>query len=487
MEAMKPTALKEMSEPGTVAHMPDRAGFFGRTRSALINAWRDIVGTARLRLSGAFRPDLPPDDLARLRERIDECLLALGGEVSARARAAELGACYLDLNDAGRTRFLGLLARDYGLDRKTAAAAAASLSAAKNEPAFAAAASDLRQALVPPRLKFLRQFSTLGEGIKFLTDLRADLIRFSKSEPELAGLDSELRDLLASWFDIGILELKRITWESPAALLEKLIDYEAVHQIRSWGDLKNRLDSDRRCYAFFHPRMPDEPLIFLEAALTTGMAGDVQALLDEGAPRQDPKSADTAVFYSISNAQKGLVGVSFGGFLIKRVVEDLAHEFPNLRQFVTLSPMPSFMRWLEAEIGAGHEVLEPPEANELAATAHANDGNAALLAMLRDQAWVGDAAKVELLKPVLLRLCARYLLLERRGANARDRVAHFHLGNGARVERLNWLGDRSAKGLAQSAGLMVNYRYKIDEIEANHEAYTGEGRITAAPAVRGLL
>lgn len=479
--------LKTKDKPGKLTRMNNGAGFFGRTRTALVNAWRDIIGSARLRLGGGFRPDLPPEDIERLRARIDECLLAKGGEVSARARAAELGASYLLLSEEGRKRFLGLLARDYGLDRGAVMAAMAPVNAAKDDASFGAAASELRLALTPPRLKFLRQFSTLGEGIKFLTDLRADLVGFAKDDPAMKPMDSELRDLLASWFDVGILELKRITWESPAALLEKLIDYEAVHQIRSWMDLKNRLDSDRRCYAFFHPRMPNEPLIFLEAALVDGMAANVQTLLDESAPREDPREADTAVFYSISNAQKGLVGVSFGGFLIKRVVDDLAHEFPNLKQFVTLSPIPGFVRWLKREIGTGSEVLSPPEAAEIAAAAQARDGQKALMDWLDDASWPNSPERAELLKPMLMRLCAHYLLEVKRGKNAWDRVEHFHLSNGARVERINWLGDLSAKGMAQSAGLMVNYRYKLDEIEANHEAYTGEGRIAAATAVRSLL
>ena len=391
------------------------------------------------------------------------------------------------LSPEGRKRFLGLLARDYGLDRQAVLDAVGPVTAAKDARGFTEAASNLRQTLTPPRLKFLRQFSTLGEGIKFLTDLRADLVPLAKADPEFGPMDSELRDLLASWFDIGILELKRITWDSPAALLEKLIDYEAVHQIRSWTDLKNRLDSDRRCYAFFHPRMPNEPLIFLEAALVDGMAADVQTLLDESAPRLDPRAADTAVFYSISNAQKGLVGVSFGGFLIKRVVDDLAHEFPNLKQFVTLSPIPGFMRWLKGRIEQGTDVLQPSEANEIAAAANASDAQQVLLDWLADPDWPKYADRADLLKSVLLRLCAHYLLEEKRGKNAWDRVEHFHLSNGARVERINWLGDLSAKGMAQSAGMMVNYRYKLDEIEANHEAYTGEGRIAAATVVRTLI
>ena len=201
---------------------------------------------------------------------------------------------------------------------------------------------ELRTALNAPRIKLLTQFNALPEGVKFLVDMRAELLRFGREDRGLVGLEADLKGLLAAWFDIGFLELKRITWDSPAALLEKLSVYEAVHQVRSWTDLKNRLDSDRRCFAFFHPRMPSEPLIFVEVAMVSGMAADVQALLDVKAPVIDPRSADTAIFYSISNAQRGLAGISFGGFLIKRVVDQLSAEFPKLKTFATLSPIPGF-------------------------------------------------------------------------------------------------------------------------------------------------
>ena len=213
----------------------------------------------------------------------------------------------------------------------------------------AAAERALRAALEPPRITLLRQFNALPEGVKFLVDRRAELIDLGQRDPVLHGLEEDLKRLLANWFDIGFLELKRITWESPAALLEKLMAYEAVHEIRGWTDLKNRLEADRRCFAFFHPRMPDEPLIFVEVALVSGMAGDIHALLDEAAPIGDPHSADTAIFYSISNCQRGLAGISFGDFLIKRVVDALATELPRLKVFATLSPVPGFRAWLEQQ------------------------------------------------------------------------------------------------------------------------------------------
>ena len=198
-------------------------------------------------------------------------------------------------------------------------------------------------------MTLLRQFNALPEGVKFLVDRRAELLGIAGQDAALRGLADDLRDLLANWFDIGFLELRRITWESPAALLEKLIAYEAVHEIRGWTDLKNRLEADRRCFAFFHPRMPDEPLIFVEVALVSGIAGNIHALLDEEAPIGNPQTADAAIFYSISNCQKGLVGISFGDFLIKRVADALTAELPRLKTFATLSPLPGFRAWLAAE------------------------------------------------------------------------------------------------------------------------------------------
>jgi malonyl-CoA decarboxylase len=288
----------------------------------------------------------------------------------------------------------------------------------------------------------------------------------AKQDPTFAALEQDLRSLLASWFDIGFLELQRITWESPAALLEKLISYEAVHTIQSWADLKNRLEADRRCFAFFHPRMPHEPLIFVEVALVDGIAANVQKLLDEHAPLTDPGSADSAIFYSISNCQKGLAGISFGNFLIKRVADELKGELPKLRNFATLSPIPGFRKWLDRQ----GEDIEPR-----------------LAEILSNPEWHLDEALAKEAREPLSRLCAKYLLLEKdRRGRALDPVAHFHLSNGARVERLNWLGDTSPNGLRQSAGMMVNYLYKLADVEANHEAYTGEGRLAASPGLRNL-
>jgi malonyl-CoA decarboxylase len=304
-----------------------------------------------------------------------------------------------------------------------------------------------------------------------------------KRDSLLLGLEEDLKGLLANWFDIGFLELRRITWESPAALLEKLMAYEAVHEIRGWTDLKNRLEADRRCFAFFHPRMPDEPLIFVEVALVTGMTGDIHALLDEAAPITDPHVADAAIFYSISNCQRGLAGISFGDFLIKRVVDALAIELPRLKVFATLSPVPGFRAWLEGQ-SRRDELLLPAERTAIEAIGEGGSERD-LLALLDRHA---DPKVAAVLRDPLIRLCAWYLLREKTSSGrALDPVAHFHLSNGARVERLNWLGDVSDKGLQQSAGIMVNYLYRLADIEVNHEAYRGEGRVVAASAIRNLV
>ncbi|OIQ98730.1 malonyl-CoA decarboxylase (MCD) [mine drainage metagenome] len=403
--------------------------------------------------------------LQQLRQQLQECADELGGAVSARQRAARLGASYLRLDDAGRREFLRLIALEFGPEPAVVATAHAAYQAAVGTSGQWDAEADLRSALRSPRLRILTQFTALPQGVKVLVDLRADLLRYLDHHPELSALDHELEVRLTDWFDVSFLELARITWNSPAALLEKLIRYEAVHEIRSWEDMRNRLDSDRRCYAFFHPRMPKEPLIFVEVALTDHLAGSIQALLDETAPVFDAKRADTAIFYSISSTQPGLRGVSFGNFLLKRVIEDLQRDFPRLKTFATLSPLPQFSAWVKhtPEALAGIEL----DAKALAAGE-----------------WRHDAKRARRLREPLSRLAARYLLEARHNGRPHDPVARFHLGNGARVERVNWLADSSQRGLQQSFGLMVNYLYDPDAIENNVEAYLADGAVAASATVR---
>lgn len=462
-------------------------GVFDRTLTNLRNAWRDIAESARGVLTGAPRPDLSADDATRLHQQMLSCLDGRGGGVTARARAADLGRTYLLLDAAGRERFLRLLAREFDVDHDEIRRRCAALIEASEPVQRSAGERALREALEPPRITLLRQFNALPEGVKFLVDRRAELIDLGQRDPLLSGLEGDLKGLLANWFDIGFLELKRITWESPAALLEKLMVYEAVHEIRGWTDLKNRLDADRRCFAFFHPRMPDEPLIFVEVALVSGMASDVHALLDETAPIGDPQAADAAIFYSISNCQRGLAGIAFGDFLIKRVADALATELPRIKIFATLSPVPGFRAWLERQArSAPGDLLLPAERNAIEGL---GDGvpDRDLLGLLNREGWHTDQRIAAVLREPLIRLCARFLLRERASSGrALDPVAHFHLSNGARVERLNWLGDISPNGLQQSAGLMVNYLYRLADIETNHEAYRGEGQVAASSALRNL-
>jgi malonyl-CoA decarboxylase len=462
-------------------------GILDRTLRRFRRAWR-LGGMGRGPLKDGVAPDLPDADADRVRRQIDACLEARGGQVSARARAAELGETYLVLNAAGRRRFLEILACDYDVDTAAIDGAIEARQETENEVDRRRAESYLREALVPPRVRLLSQFNELSQGVKFLVDVRAELMMFAAEDIRVQALDADIHALLASWFDIGFLDLDRITWGTPATLLEKLIEYEAVHAIRSWDDLKNRLGDDRRCYAYFHPRMPDEPLIFVEVALVKGMSDNVQGLLDEDAPPGDPEDADTAIFYSISNCHLGLAGVNFGNFLIKRVVDDLARELPNLKTFATLSPITGFRDWVrEHSNGDQMTLFEDGEFQSLQALTGEADPIAAIESLLEQPDWMNRADLTPVLEPVLMRLCAQYLVQSRDGQRARNRVAHFHLSNGARIERINWLADISPRGLAQSAGLMVNYLYKLEDIEKNHEAYTGKGEVTAGPAVKKLL
>ncbi|MDR2364836.1 MAG: malonyl-CoA decarboxylase [Zoogloeaceae bacterium] len=425
----------------------------------------------------AHRP-LDARALQKLHAQLQECARGAGGEVSARQRARRLGESYLQLNDAGRHAFLRLIATEFGPDPGKVATAHEHYQASIGLPAQWEAEALLWRALRSPRTRILTQFNALPQGVRFLVDLRADLLRFLKEDPELASLDRELEYSLSAWFDVGFLELRRITWHSPAALLEKLIQYEAVHTIHSWTDLKNRLDSDRRCYGFFHPRMPDDPLIFVEVALTDRLANDVQHLLDEHAPIFDAQAADTAIFYSISNTQVGLRGVSFGNFLLKRVIEDLKRDFPQLKRFATLSPLPLLRRWAEKTPEVWQCAFQSGDLERIGKLAQCPPTLEGARNLLTGEEWAANPRLARALLPPLTRLAAHYLLAARVGERrVYDPVARFHLGNGARVERVNFLADRSNKGFRQAYGMMVNYLYTLDDIEENVENLLSAGKI----------
>jgi len=384
-------------------------------------------------------------------------LLAESGEYASTAIARDALAAYQALDEHGRELFFDALARDYSPAPEAVMRAAA---AYEQDPS-PERLSGLQLVVEPARQELFRRLNMVPGGTAALVEMRKTLLKGLRPHANWRVIDDDLRHLLRSWFNRGFLRLERIDWHTSAMVLEKLIEYEAVHAIRGWWDLRRRLEGDRRCFAFFHPQLPDEPIIFIEVALTRGMSAHVQPLLDKGAPVASPLDADCAMFYSITNCQEGLRGISFGNLLIKQVADELKREFPHLRRFATLSPIPGFRRWLE---GAAD-----PE----------------LLARLSDAAWyVGEVP--EATQKALLRLCAYYLLNAKQGDEPLDPVARFHLGNGASLERLNWLGDTSESGMSRAAGLMVNYIYWLAEVEKNHERYFREHFISTSPGIEKL-
>jgi malonyl-CoA decarboxylase len=344
----------------------------------------------------------------------------------------------------------------------------------------------LRRALESPRTRLLQRFAAFTGGMRFLVDMRAELLAQLKSDKRLLSLDAELEYLFSTWFDVAFLELRRLSWDSPASLIEKLIKYEAVHDIRSWADLKNRLDSDRRCYGFFHPNLPQEPLIFVEVALVNSISSSITPLLDEAAETTDMARATTAIFYSISNTQTGLRGVSFGDSLIKHVVETLCAEFPRLRTFATLSPIPGLRSWLGKNAAAMLDKLTDKQRAELARAVGlegAESLQAAQLLAAFDKSQMLEAKSP--VRQMLMQCAAYYLARELPGGKPADPVARFHLGNGARVEQLNWGGDPSTKGHKQSYGLMVNYLYDLKRID-KHRSLLADGKVAASKAIESL-
>jgi malonyl-CoA decarboxylase len=395
-------------------------------------------------------------------------LLSERGEVSGARLARDALAAYQLLDAAACEAFFDLLVKEFSPDPDAVGRCA---DAYRNDPSQTNLIL-LQQAAEPPRQELFRRLNMAPGGTGVLVDMRRQLLQGLGRNPQWLGIDADLAHLLRSWFNRGFLTLQRIDWRSPALVLEKLITYEAVHEIQGWHDLRRRLQADRRCYAFFHPALPEEPLIFIEVALTQGMSAKVQPLLDPDSGVRDPDSADCAIFYSITNCQHALHGVPFGNFLIKQVAEDLGREFPRLKVFATLSPIPGFLTWLAAAAdGPGGSVR-----NELAA----------VLAKLAVPRWFEEAALSAELQQQLLRLCAYYLLIAKQDQEPRDPVARFHLVNGAQLVRLNWLGDTSATGMRQSAGIMANYVYRLGEVERNHEAYARDRVVVASRSLESL-
>ena len=409
------------------------------------------------RRSGSAGAEGPVRELAQL----CDALLAESGEYASTALAREAVARWHLLDEAAREQFFDVLATDYSPAEAQLQAAAAAYQAEPSSDHLI----QLQQASESPRRELFDRLNMTPGGTAALVEMRKVLLARVRARPQWRLLDYDLRRRLRSWFNRGFLRLERIDWRTSALVLEKLIAYEAVHAVQGWPDLRRRLQADRRCYAFFHQQLPDEPLIFIEVALTHGMSARVQPLLDVRAPVGDPAKADCAMFYSITNCQEGLRGVSFGNFLIKQVVDDLGRELPRLKTFATLSPMPGFCEWL-AQNGDGRV-----RSRELDA----------LLASLND-ATVPDVAGVSpALRAEITSHGVEYLLRVKRNGFPLDSVARFHLANGARLERLNWMGDPSKAGIRRSLGLMVNYVYRLADVERNHETYARHGKVVAAP------
>lgn len=440
----------------------DASNFLGDLIDTLTERGRALLGRK------GSRDTIPQLDLIAL----SELLLSRRGEASGVALAQTLLASYGSASSPERLAFLQALANRFGPDRRRVEIAIEAVRKDQGTDALEA----LHAAAEPRRQELFRRLNLAPGGTGALIRMREELGEHIKGYPGLRCVDTDFSHLFSSWFNRGFLVLRPIDWTTPANILEKIIRYEAVHAIQNWDDLRNRLQpDDRRCYGFFHPQLVDEPLIFVEVALTKDIPDAIGPLLDLGRTPIAATEATTAVFYSISNTQKGLGGVSFGNFLIKQVVENLNRELPNLKTFVTLSPVPGFAHWLERERKTTGVASLDAEAKEA-------------LTVLDEPNWSSNPEQAEKVQDVLLSAAAYYFL---RAKDPKDRtvdpVARFHLGNGARLERLNFLGDVSSKGMKQSHGLMVNYLYALDEIEKNHEAFVEKGAVAASSTVRKAL
>jgi malonyl-CoA decarboxylase len=438
--------------------------FFSELLQSIAERGRSLIERAPRRPAGETRA-------ASFVELCEE-LLSGRGEASGVAIAREILASYSKLKTGERIAFFEALLKSFGPDRKRLEHACRTYS---SEPTDQNAA-ELLEAAEPRRQELIRRINLAPGATGDLVWMREHLLDALVRRKELELVDHDFVHLLSSWFNRGFLVLKRIDWSMPAIVLEKIIRYEAVHEIRSWDDLRTRIDPpDRRCYAFFHPTLVDEPLIFVEVALSRDMPDAIAPILQHDRTPLDPHEATTATFYSISNCQRGLGGVSFGNFLIKQVIEEISREFPKLTNFVTLSPVPGFHEWL-----ANERRTEASNAF-MPSDAHA-------LSHLDEPDWHKNSGHIAELKPVLGALTAYYFLVARtpRGWPI-DAVARFHLGNGARLDRINPMADLSEKGLAQSYGVMVNYRYRLEDIEKNHETYAANHEVVASSAVRKML
>jgi malonyl-CoA decarboxylase len=433
------------------------------------------------------KPDeaLSPRALRKVLTALEAVIDPRVSEVEGGRRAHDVAVAYAQSALEERRDYWSLMSEHFAADAARLKTARDQHQAAVGTPDEGHAEMKLRRALVSPRMRLLQRFAVDPAGMRFLVDLRADLLPCLKSDKRLLALEAELEHLFSTWFDVAFLELRRIDWDSPASLIEKLIRYEAVHDIKGWPDVKNRLDDhDRRCYGFFHPRLPNEPLIFVEVALVDRISEGIVPLLDESAVAVPAAKATTAIFYSISNTQAGLRGVSFGDSLIKRVVETLQEELPRLKTFATLSPIPGFRAWLGKNAASLMPRLDEKRAAELGRLLGSMPPTAERLIAAVDAQTPIDPKSP--LRQWLMQAAAEYLGHALVDGKPADPVARFHLGNGARVERLNWASDPSPKGHKQSWGLMVNYLYDLKRLD-KHRSGLAQNKIAVSSDIASLF
>jgi malonyl-CoA decarboxylase len=412
-------------------------------------------------------------------------LVSERGESNAVSMALDVISNYRKLNAEQRPKFFAMLAEQFNIDAEQLTKAAQSFAADPNARNYIR----LQKISESPRQELLRRLNRAPGGTAAVVEMRRDLLTLLNKKPELMGLDYDMRHLLSSWFNPGFLKMHRVDWKSPAEILEKIIAHEAVHAIDGWDDLRRRLQPDRRCFAFFHPQLPDEPLIFVEVALLPEVPVAIMPLVDKkSTPVEQSNQFKVAAFYSISNCESGLRGVSMGNFLIKRVAEQLHAEFPGLKTFVTLSPIPGLMEW----ITAGAHLGDLPSSDKIKPAVRKARDDALELLKLNGSNWMDKLGKAwhpdqcsEREKAAYMALTAIYLttVTPSRDGNS---VAKFHLGNGAKLHQINWAGDLSKNGLRQSAGLMVNYLYDLSSVEENHERFVN-GEMIYSRSVSKLM
>ena len=393
-------------------------------------------------------------------------LLRLKDEATVLRLAAELLDRYSAFDEAGQIEFFEYLLTEFRIDQETLRQAI---------DAYLADTSPLNvqsinRASLPSRRKLFETLNMCPDGTQALLGMRAALIKYRKENPELGAVASDLEILFGNWFNRGFLTLERIDWSTPAHVLEKLFKYEAVHEILGWDDLKRRVSSGRRCYAFFHPALPHEPIIFVQVALAQGLISSIADVIGEDVVQRAEDKADTAIFYSISNCQQGLLGIAFGDLLIKQVAELISADLPQVKTFATLSPVPGFNLWLRRMLDENDALIEDKVRDIV-------EGSVSI------GSWVVENDTPDV-RSTLESLCAHYLVEVKRNDLPIDPVARFHLRNGARLERINWLGDQSPKGLQESSGFMVNYVYDLSSVTKNHETYVYDHGIVCSNAIK---